>query len=66
MLWSQTVKANSSDTEAFRFGLMSGPLVWGHVASYFTRLAQAVFHSAQEGRIPTYVDDPLMSLAGTR
>ena len=50
----------------FPFGLVSGPLVWGRVAAYLTRLAQAVYHSAQEARVQTYVDDPLISLAGTR
>ena len=48
----------------FPFGLVSGPLVWGRVAAYFTRLAQAVYHSAQEARVQ--IDDPLVSLAGTR
>ena len=50
----------------FPFGLVSGPLVWGRVAAYLTRLAQAVYHSAQEALVQTYVDDPLISLAGTR
>ena len=50
----------------FPFGLVSGPLVWGRVVAYFTRLAQAVYHSAQEARVQTYVDDPLISLVGTR
>ena len=47
----------------FPFGLVSGPLVWGRVAAYLARLAQAVSHSAQEARVQTHVDDPLISLA---
>ena len=49
-LRSRTVKADGSHTEASRVALCRGPLVWGPVAAYLTRLAQAEYHSAQEAR----------------
>ena len=56
--WSRTVKANGLHTEASRLAFMSGALVSVRVAAYFSRLAQAVYHSAQEARLQTHVDDP--------
>ena len=54
-LWSRTVKAKGSHTEASRLALCRAVSL-GRVAAYFTLLAQAVYHSAQEARVQTCVD----------
>jgi hypothetical protein len=45
------------------FGLASAPLLWGRVAAWLGRLAQAV-SKPQELRCQIYVDDPVLVAAG--
>ena len=47
------------------FGIGSAPLLWGRVAAGLSRFGQAIFKNDDEGRIETYVDDPIIALAGT-
>ena len=47
------------------FGLASAPLLWGRVAAWMARAAQAVA-SPQRARLQLCVDDPVIALAGTK
>ena len=45
------------------FGIRTGPLVWGRVASLISRCTQAVL---RQGRLQVYVDDPFLTLVGDK
>ena len=52
--------------KGFPFGFASGPLLWGRVAAFFGRLAQATLRNDDEARIQIFVDDPIVSIAGSQ
>ncbi|KAF4658505.1 hypothetical protein FOL47_007962 [Perkinsus chesapeaki] len=49
--------------DSLQFGYRSSPLVWGREAALLARMGQLVLSpDGTEGRINTYVDDPLISV----
>ena len=47
------------------FGLASAPLLWGRVAAWLGRAAQAIAEP-QKARLQIYVDDPVIAVAGSK
>lgn len=57
--------ADSLFTAVFLFGVKTGPLVWGRVASLLARTTQSLFCPSR-ARLQIFADDPLLSLKRTR
>ncbi|KAF4718948.1 hypothetical protein FOZ63_019158, partial [Perkinsus olseni] len=49
--------------DSIQFGFKASPLVWGRVSGLLSRMGQLVLSpDGREGRIHTYVDDPVISV----
>ena len=47
------------------FGVMSGPLTWGRVAGLCMRITSTI-HQREQARIQCFVDDPALTVGGTK